>query len=381
MGLFDFFSKLFKKKEKIQTNEVTFKNDSPAEVTTTPVITEEIPTPSEEVIIPLPEVADPNITTIEDIPAVSEKEEEEKTIPFYEEGNRFDLEIMEAFRRYYCNPALDANAQAGNESGNPQPPHQAYGELFKEWKDIQSKWDRMSLFYRFWDQSQFDRLEDWQVIERFVKDRYSKKALQYFEENMSDKRQLSKEELVSLSKLHRVLLNNPAAKEYIETAYHNHPEDDAVKVEYATVLHIIGNHSEKEISHQLFHEVMDKRIQQNNTESVFDCFKFSEGYADSSIFAMLYLMNTEADNDAWDDVAEEYYYCPVFRYEHAVQLAQTDQSLRALAKLTSLSQEFPWFRIALESTVGNIKSMRKQLNDPEFMEKELQEFQTSLKNL
>jgi hypothetical protein len=62
-------------------------------------------------------------------------------------------------------------------------------------------------------------------------------------------------------------------------------------------------------------------------------------------------------------------------------LAQTDHSLRALAKLTSLSQEFPWFRTALESTIGNIKSMRKQLNDPEFMEKELQEFNTSLKNL
>lgn len=374
MGLFDFFSKLFKKKEKIQTNEVTFKNDSPDEVITAPVITEEIPTSSEEIINPLPEVEDTHVTTIEDIPTVLEEEE---SSPFNEDRNPFDLEMVEAFRRYYCDPTLNVNIQLENESGHPQ----AYGDLFKEWKEIQSKWDRMSLFYRFWDQSQFDKLEDWQVIERFVKDRYPKKALQYFEENMSDKRQLTKEELVSLSKLHRVLLNNPAAKEYIETAYHSHPEDDAVKVEYATVLHIIGNHSEKETSHQLFHEVMDKKIQQNDTETVFDCFKFSEGYTDSSIFAMLYLMNTEADNDTWDHVAEEYYYCPVFRYEHAVQLAQTDQSLRALAKLTSLSQEFPWFRIALESTVGNIKSMRKQLNDPDFMEKELQEFQTSLKNL
>ncbi|WP_123900187.1 hypothetical protein [Chryseobacterium bernardetii] len=89
-------------------------------------------------------------------------------------------------------------------------------------------------------------------------------------------------------------------------------------------------------------------------------------------------MNTEADNDIWDYVAEEYYYCPVFRYEHAVQLAQSKNPLRALAKLTSLSQEFPWFRTALESTIGNIKSVRKQLNNPDFMEKELQEFQASL---
>ena len=374
MGLFDFLFKIFKREKKKQTDEVTFRNDIQQEVPVAP-INEEIPAPIEETITPLTE--EPNTTSMEDILAVSE----ETAVTFNEDGSRFDLEIIEAFKRYHSNPTLDVNLPLEDDRGNTYLAHEAYGALFKEWKNIQSKWDRMSLFYSFWDQSQFEKLEDWQVIERFVKDRYSKKALQYFEENMSDKREFTKEELVSLSKLYRVLLNNPTAKEYIETAYHNHPEDDAVKVEYATVLHIIGNHSEKELSHQVFHEVMDKKMQLNDTESVFDCFKFSEGYTDSSIFAILYLINTEADNDTWDHVAEEYYYCPVFRYEHAVQLAQTDNSLRALAKLTSLSQEFPWFRTALESTIGNIKSMRKQLNDPDFMEKELQEFQASLKNV
>ncbi|BAP32738.1 cellulase [Chryseobacterium sp. StRB126] len=369
MGLFDF---LFKRKKKKQTNEVTIKRESPFEETNTP-INEEISVPLEETITRITE--ETNITLEEEIPAAVE----ETTSPsINEDGNRFDLEIVEAFRRFHSDPELDTNIEIKDIIQNA---HKTHRDLFREWTDIQSKWDRMSLFYRFWDQSQLKKLEDWQVIERFVKDRYPKKALQYFEKNMSDKRHFTKEELVSLSKLHRVLLDNPTAKEYIETAYHNHPEDDAVKVEYATVLHIIGNHSEKELSHQLFHEVLDKKILRNDTKSVFDCFKFSEGYTDSSIFAMLYLMNTEADNDTWDYIAEEYYYCPVFRYEHAVQLSQTENPMRALAKLTSLSQEFPWFRIALESTIGNIKSMRKQLNNPEFMERELQEFQISLKNL
>lgn len=362
MGLFDFLFK-WKKKKKNQTNEVTLKNESPV-VETTAQISKEIPVPSEEKLPPIPE--ETNITV----------EEKETTTPaMSEDGNYFNLEMIEAFKRFYSDPGLHITVETEDEKGNILP---AYQELFNEWQGIQSKWDRMSLFYRFWDHSQFDKLEDWQVIERFVKDRYPKKALEYFEKKMSDKRHFTKEELVALSKLHRALLDNPTAKEYIETAYHNHQEDDAVKVEYATVLHIIGNHSEKEFSHQLFHEVLDKKIQRNDTESVFDCFRFSEGYTDSSIFAMLYLMNTEADNDIWDYVAEEYYYCPVFRYEHAVQLAQSENPLRALAKLTSLSQEFPWFRTALESTIGNIKSVRKQLNNPDFMEKELQEFQASL---
>lgn len=370
MGLFDFLFKWRKKKK--QTNEVTLKNEPPVEETIAPV-NEEISAPAEETFAPITE--ETNITEEEKNTVVVE---EPTVSPINEDGNRFDLEIAEAFKRYHGDPGLDVDIQVKDDKGRPLTAYQAYEELFKEWMQIQSKWDRISLLYRFWDQSQFDSLEDWQVIERFVKDRYPKKALQYFEEKMSDKRQFTKEELVVLSKLHRVLLNNPMAKEYIETAYHDYPEDDSVKVEYATVLHIVGNQPEKELSHQLFHEVLDKKIQRNDTESVFDCFKFSEGYTDSSIFAMIYLMNTEADNDTWDYVADEYYYCPVFRYEHAVQLSQTDQSLRALAKLTSLSQEFPWFKTAVESTIGNIKSMRKQLNDPGFMEKELQEFQTSL---
>ncbi|WP_336958797.1 hypothetical protein [Chryseobacterium contaminans] len=366
MGLFDFLFKWRKKKN--QTNEVTLKNESPVEETITPV--------NEKINIPIEET----VATIEkETPDVATEETIASTIN--EDGHRFDLEIVEAFKRFHSDPSLGIEIEIKDDKGNILDFHKAYTDLFKEWLGIQSKWDRMSLFYRFWDQSQFEKLEDWQVIERFVKDRYPKKALQYFEEKMADKRHFTKEELVALSKLHRVLLDNPTAKEYIETAYRNHPEDDAVKVEYATVLHIIGNHSEKELSHQVFHEVFDKKIEQNDTESVFDCFRFSEGYTDSSIFAMLYLMNTEADNDTWDYVAEEYYYCPVFRYEHAVQLAQSENPMRALAKLTSLSQEFPWFRIALESTIGNIKSVRKQINSPDFMEKELQEFQASLKNL
>jgi len=52
--------------------------------------------------------------------------------------------------------------------------------------------------------------------------------------------------------------------------------------------------------------------------------------------------------------------------------------LRALAKLTSLSQEFPWFTTALQSTVKNIESMRVQLSNPDFMEKEYLEFKNNL---
>ncbi|WP_027380602.1 hypothetical protein [Chryseobacterium daeguense] len=297
-----------------------------------------------------------------------------------EAGKKFDHEIIEAFQRYYSDPTLTVNIEIKDDKGNVYPAHIAYGELFGEWLGIQSKWDRMSLLYRFWDDSQVKKLEDWQIIERYVKDRYPTHSLKYFEQNFPAKEKLNAQELVAISKMYRSLLNNKEARHYIDTAYQKFPEEDIVKVEYATVLHLSKNHEEKEDSHKIFLEVLDKKIEKKDTESLLECFLFSEGYVDSSVFAMSFLLSAEADLNQWEILSEEYYYCPVFRYEHAVKLSQSDEGLRALAKLTSLSQEFPWFRTAVETTVKNIESMRKQLNSSNFMEKELQEFKNQLNN-
>ncbi|RTZ49547.1 hypothetical protein EJ377_03365 [Chryseobacterium arthrosphaerae] len=94
MGLFDF---LFKRKKKDHTNEVTFATDSPDEVITA-VLPEETTVPSEE-----------------ETSIISE----ETIAPISEEGNLFDLEIIEAFKRYHCDPALDVNIQTHDEKGNP----------------------------------------------------------------------------------------------------------------------------------------------------------------------------------------------------------------------------------------------------------------------
>ncbi|WP_390452375.1 hypothetical protein [Chryseobacterium sp. Alg-005] len=302
----------------------------------------------------------------------------DELLAIMEAGKNFDGEIVEAFARYYSDPALSINIEIKDDQGHNYPPHMAYGELFGKWLGIQSKWDRMSLLYRFWDDSQVKKLEDWQIIERFVKDRYPLRALEIFKEKLLQKEHLNAKELVSISKMHRALLENEKARKYMEAAYENFPDDDAVKVEYASVLHLSEDHSEKERSHQILNDVLDKKIKREDTESVFECFLFSEDYLDSSVFAMAFLVTSEADLNQWDTISEEYYYCPLFRYEHAIKLANSNESMRAMAKLTSLSQEFPWFRTALETTVKNIESLRVQLNRPDFMEKEMQEFQHHL---
>lgn len=308
------------------------------------------------------------------------KEEQGQLASLIEAGTNFDFEIVEAFQRYYSDPSLSVSIEVKDDKGNIYPAHIAYKDLFLEWTEIQSKWDRMSLLYKFWDESQIQESEHWQIIERYTKDRYPKISLKYFEQFLSSQESLDAKEAVAVSKMYRSLLQEEKARKYIEEAYRKFPDEDAVKVEYATVLHLSANHLEKESSHVIFHKVLNKKIKREDTQSIFECFLFSEGYVDSSVFAVSYLMTTEAALNQWDILADEYYHCPVFRYEHAVKLSQSDEPLRALAKLTSLSQEFPWFKTALETTVKNIHSMRKQLNSPDFMEKELKEFQSNLQS-
>ncbi|RTZ46021.1 hypothetical protein EJ377_15705 [Chryseobacterium arthrosphaerae] len=82
------------------------------------------------------------------------------------------------------------------------------------------------------------------MIERYVKDRYPKRQSVILTKRWQTKAFQQRRAYFTF-KITQALLDNPAAKNYIETAYHDHPEDDSVKVEYATVLHIIGSHSEK----------------------------------------------------------------------------------------------------------------------------------------
>ncbi|WP_294296920.1 hypothetical protein [uncultured Chryseobacterium sp.] len=308
--------------------------------------------------------------------ATKSHQEQEPIEALMESGKKFDHEIIEAFQRYYSDPTLSVSIEIKDDKGNIYPPHMVYEELFAEWAGIRSKWDRMSLLYKFWDESQPQRPEHWQVLERYTKDRYPKIALRYLEEFLKDKENFEAKELVAISKMYRSMIQNGMARKYIEEAYRRFPDEDPVQVEYATVLHLSENHNERENSHKIFQKVLEKKLSKEDTESLFGCFLFSEDYIDSSVFALSYLIAAEAAPDQWDVLAEEYYYCPLFRYEHAVKLSKSGEPLRALAKLTSLSQEFPWFEKAVETTISNIHSMRIQMNSPEFMEKELREFQS-----
>lgn len=289
---------------------------------------------------------------------------------------KFSIEIYDSLKRYHSSPTYRFELNLTDDNGVTYELHEAFNAVYDQWKTISSEWDRRSLLFSFWDESELNNLEKWQLIERYNNDRSPIESMNYqkhlVEEDYRDARLI-----VALSKTHRLLTNYGQAQKYIEFAYESLPNNEKVKVEYANILHLSENPANKQKAHDLMNEVLKTKIERSEAKQIglLNFFLFSENYIDSSIFAALYLNDDSATLEDWSLLANEYYYCPNFRYEHAVKLANNGDGLGALAKLNSLSDEFPWFRKGVTETIAAIKKFRAQMNNPQFMDEEMKQLE------
>jgi hypothetical protein len=286
----------------------------------------------------------------------------------------FKTELYDSINRYYSSPEFRIELSLEDEQGNLFEEHEAFNFTFNEWKKVRSIWDRRAILFEQWDETELNKLQKWQIIERFVKDRYALKALNFQETNIKQDDFQDIRLIVALSKLYRVLNSIPQALHYSKGAYELRPDLDIVKTEYANLLHLSDSYEDKELSHKLINEVIENRIKNDANEKeipLLNYFAFSVNYIDSSIFAINFLKAGNCDEETWEKLAEEYYWCPTFRYEHSVFLSQNGESLRALAKLDSLANEFPWYESGVLANIDAINQLRIQNKDNSFMSEEM----------
>ena len=287
----------------------------------------------------------------------------------------FKIELYDSLNRYYSNPELQTDLNLTDTDGTVYEEHEAFGGTFAEWQQIKSVWDRRSVLFQHWDESEFAKLQKWQIIERYTKDRYGLKAIEFQKTNITNDDFQDIRLVVALSKLYRAMDSYDNALRYAKGAYELRPDLDIVKIEYANVLHLSNSENDKELSHKIFNEVLEKRIKESEEKSIalLNYFMFSPNYIDSSVFAVSFLLQGDCDIETWEKLAEEYYWCPVFRYEHSVFLNSKGETLRAMAKLNSLANEFPWYKTGVLACVNTINQMREQRNDKSFMSNEMKQ--------
>jgi len=288
---------------------------------------------------------------------------------------KFEAELYESLRKYYSmpDPAYQFAINLTGDDGTIYKPHQAFNAIFDRWKEINSKWDRISLIFEFWDGSDFQKLSKWQVIERYNNDRQPLQALKYQTNNIKQNEYNEVNLLVALAKMNRLLSNLSKAREIIDYIFEYAPDQHKVKVELANILHLSDNEKDKQRAHEIINKIIEEKIKNEDTTkiSLLNYFRFSKDYIDSSVFAASFLIAGSATLDDWDEMANEYYYCPVFRYEHAVKLSKSGDAIHALAKLNALADEFPWYKTGVIGAIEAISQMRVQMKNPTVMELEL----------
>ncbi|TDX10682.1 hypothetical protein [Flavobacterium sp. S87F.05.LMB.W.Kidney.N] len=292
----------------------------------------------------------------------------------------FKHELYDSLNRYYSTPDFNPHLNLTDENGVTYKEHEAFNSTFEEWKEIRSVWDRRSVLFSLWDTSEITKIGKWQIIERFVKDRYGIKGINFHENHIQKEDFENIRLMVSLSKLYRVMDSYENSLKYIKYAYEARPDIDIIKVEYATVLHLSDKEEDKVKSHNLMNEVIENKIKNSDAKEIplLNYFVFSKDYIDSSVFATIYLNIGNCDLETWDNLAEEYYWCPNFRYEHAVFLSKAGESFRAIAKLNSLANEFPWFAKGVLANIDAIKQFRDLNGDPSFMSEEMNQMKKYL---
>lgn len=290
---------------------------------------------------------------------------------------QFKNELYDSFSRYCSNPELRIELNLTHSDGNVYQEHEAFGGTFAQWQQVQSIWDRRSILFQLWDATEFDKLEKWQVIERLTKDRYALKAIEFEKASITTDDFQDVRLIVAMSKLYRAMDSYDSALHYSKTAYELRPDLDIVKIEYANVLHLSKEIVDKELAHKLFNEVLEKKVEAAGEKKValLNYFMFSPNYIDSSVFSVLFLYEGQCDLETWETIAGEYYWCPYFRYEHAVYLNSKGESLRALAKLISLGNEFPWHKTSVLASIDTIQQFRDQRKDQNFMSEEMKQLE------
>lgn len=295
------------------------------------------------------------------------------TIAGAPETDLFKKELYDSLQRYYSIPELRYQLDLTDENGTVYAEHEAFDFTFGEWRKIQSVWDRRALFFAQWDETEFTKLEKWQVLERYVKDRQAVKAWEFQKAGLTQDDLLDIRVILALSKMFRALDVIPKAKLFAKGAYESRPDLDVVKVEYANVLQLSDSEEDKQLSYKLINEAIQTKISNSAEKEIalLHYFLFAPQYLDSSVFAATFLAAAESDADTWDALAGDYYWCPFFRFEHAAFLSKKGEGLRSLAKLDSLADEFPWFKSGVLAYADAINQLRAQRNDPNFMATEM----------
>ena len=348
-----FFRKLFGKSNKVKTQEI--KRDKSQK------------TQTNELVSPEPQPLAQDIKDVQE--SVENSKMKESKSNTNNAASRFKKEIEDTFPYYFSTPEMkNLDFTLNAEDGSEMLPHVAFPEQFKQWQEIQSIWDRRTMIYSILDHMYSNRLELWQVIERFTNDRYSHKALDIAQEHGHGDQLTNANYWYALGRAQFHAGNESEAEANLNKCLGIDKLHKRGRIAIADLYHTSGRHDE---SHEIYNAIISENNIGRETKSIsFSEFLGFKGIMHSPIYAAGYLeASPDVAPETWESIAGEFYYSPYLRTKHAYYLVGLDGSmdkLKGLVKLNTLTQEMPWYKEA----VVNAYSIIDQLGLQEEMKKD-----------
>jgi tetratricopeptide (TPR) repeat protein len=261
------------------------------------------------------------------------------------EIERFQKELLETVPRYVSTPKATVDLRARHHETNEVIPFAiAFPKQFATWKTVKSRADRRSILYSILDSSIGGQLKIWQVIERFIDDRYPEKALSIAINNREEEDLVSADYWASVAKVNFVLTNYSEAETNALKALEIEKTNKRARVVLADIYHFTNKLKE---AHEIYNSILKELVRDDKEANlpIVELFGFDGNILNSPIYASSWLNADKGMNEeTWDWAGEEFYYSPHFRSQHAYHLLKNKEHLKGLIKLLSLTKEMPWFK-------------------------------------
>lgn len=253
-------------------------------------------------------------------------------------------------------------------------PHECIPEVYQEWQNIKSSWDRQSLLFSVIYDLVGEYMKPWQLANYLVADRNPVEAFEIVQEASSGSLGDDyPQHCAALAKSLIALTYYEESLKWAKKACEAEPKNSQFKIILADAYFLDGNHSEA----NKIYESRISLIPPSDSDSISDMFSvtftFDTGVLPSPIFAIRLgkqLSDSKQSDEFWKLAETEFYYSHYFRLHHAYYLTSQGKKQECLAKLITLVQEMPWLEEASLSLNNLFECFNQAGNKfmPEFQE-------------
>ncbi|PSB55830.1 hypothetical protein [Chamaesiphon polymorphus] len=243
------------------------------------------------------------------------------------------------------------------QTKQPMTAYQQLPDLYDEWMEIRSTWDKESLFFSVIYDLVGQYMQPWQVANYLTIDRNAFQAFDILTEaSQGNVGEDYSSHCASLAKSLCSLTYFDESLVWAKKACQAEPNNSHFKIVLADAHFLSGDCDRACKMYDKCVSSIPKSLSESVGEMFLATFSIEHGVVPSPIFAIQLgrqLSDPQQSAEFWKLSEAEFYYSPYFRAEHAYHLASKGRNEECLAKLITLVQEMPW----LQEASINLKSL------------------------